>query len=532
MDKISPIDKEWLVPRDAWDKLSIPEKTAMLKAAVSEGIYDLNVIRQKYNEFAEGGSVEVEEEVNTNQFKEGGGIHIKPSHRGRLTELKARTGKSEAELYNDGNPAHKKMVVFARNARKWHAEGGNLFDEAGQLQIGKPYYSYDSNGQLIKTENGEPIINYNITLPDVEVIGTNRNYILKAEQERKKQKTIAKQYLTSVPSISNIMKGLEALYNSSPFVTTASTVNPHVITGMAPTEATPIGNPLNSTTSNFLKWIGKPLDKTRRVKLPEEYIQRITSMSREQRAELMAQERMLKEAGIDMSKIDAGDILDAYDKRMALLSENLPERYTLVRPIGSNGYSLFDNVVESNGIRTVGKTDIYGDADNSFHIGYIQNLTRFDKNKIGGVQERGLNSAINVAKSKGMEGVISGEQYQNAPLQLHVIEKFTDRIPLYGRGYYSNVKAVQDYKKANNIKPSLFEEERYVDTVEEMMKASPDVNTYLTDPNAPAFLLKDGSMAVPTKSILFNPQTINNEGQMIIDWNNPYIFKKGGQLKN
>lgn len=49
----------------------------------------------------------------------GGSIYIKPSHRGRLTELKARTGKTESELYNDGNPAHKKMVVFARNARKW-----------------------------------------------------------------------------------------------------------------------------------------------------------------------------------------------------------------------------------------------------------------------------------------------------------------------------------------------------------------------------------------------------------------------------
>lgn len=53
-------------------------------------------------------------------------IHIKPSHRGRLTELKARTGKSEAELYNDGNPAHKKMVVFARNARKWNRADGGL----------------------------------------------------------------------------------------------------------------------------------------------------------------------------------------------------------------------------------------------------------------------------------------------------------------------------------------------------------------------------------------------------------------------
>lgn len=53
-------------------------------------------------------------------FKDGKSpIYIKPSHRGRLTELKKRTGKSESELYNDGNPAHKKMVVFARNARKW-----------------------------------------------------------------------------------------------------------------------------------------------------------------------------------------------------------------------------------------------------------------------------------------------------------------------------------------------------------------------------------------------------------------------------
>lgn len=46
-------------------------------------------------------------------------IRIKPENRGKLTRLKKRTGKSESELYNDGNPAHKKMVVFARNARKW-----------------------------------------------------------------------------------------------------------------------------------------------------------------------------------------------------------------------------------------------------------------------------------------------------------------------------------------------------------------------------------------------------------------------------
>jgi len=70
-------------------------------------------------------------------LSDGGKIHIKESHKGRLTELKKRTGKTEAELYNDGNPAHKKMVVFARNARKWHSDGGAInkaFDE-GNLDV-------------------------------------------------------------------------------------------------------------------------------------------------------------------------------------------------------------------------------------------------------------------------------------------------------------------------------------------------------------------------------------------------------------
>lgn len=57
-----------------------------------------------------------------------GGPMIKPENRGKLTRLKKRTGKTEAELYNDGNPEHKKMVVFAQNSRRWHkhALGGYL----------------------------------------------------------------------------------------------------------------------------------------------------------------------------------------------------------------------------------------------------------------------------------------------------------------------------------------------------------------------------------------------------------------------
>ena len=63
------------------------------------------------------------------KFKSGGivkrvesgksGIHIKPENRGKLTRLKKRTGKSEAELWKEGDPAVRKMITFARNSRKW-----------------------------------------------------------------------------------------------------------------------------------------------------------------------------------------------------------------------------------------------------------------------------------------------------------------------------------------------------------------------------------------------------------------------------
>lgn len=46
-------------------------------------------------------------------------IRIKPANRGKLTRLKKRTGKSESELYKTGGPAVRKMITFARNARKW-----------------------------------------------------------------------------------------------------------------------------------------------------------------------------------------------------------------------------------------------------------------------------------------------------------------------------------------------------------------------------------------------------------------------------
>lgn len=48
-----------------------------------------------------------------------GGIYIKPSHRGRFTALKERTGHSTSWFKENGTPAQKKMATFALNAAKW-----------------------------------------------------------------------------------------------------------------------------------------------------------------------------------------------------------------------------------------------------------------------------------------------------------------------------------------------------------------------------------------------------------------------------
>lgn len=68
-------------------------------------------------------------------YAEGGGIHIKPSKRGTFTAAAKKHGKSvqgfaSQVLANKENysPAMVKKANFARNAAKWHADGGWLED--------------------------------------------------------------------------------------------------------------------------------------------------------------------------------------------------------------------------------------------------------------------------------------------------------------------------------------------------------------------------------------------------------------------
>lgn len=70
------------------------------------------------------------------EFADGGGIHIAPSKRGTFTAAAKKHGKSvqafaSQVLANPDNysPAMRKKANFARNAAKWHADGGFLMSD-------------------------------------------------------------------------------------------------------------------------------------------------------------------------------------------------------------------------------------------------------------------------------------------------------------------------------------------------------------------------------------------------------------------
>jgi hypothetical protein len=57
-----------------WNKLSMKEKAALIKVAVSNGLTDLDLIKNKYNEFAKGGNLNYSNKHN--KFEDGGNTSI------------------------------------------------------------------------------------------------------------------------------------------------------------------------------------------------------------------------------------------------------------------------------------------------------------------------------------------------------------------------------------------------------------------------------------------------------------------------
>ncbi len=80
-----------------------------------------------------------------------GGIHIKPSHVGRFTAYKKRTGKTTEEALHSKDPKVRAMANFAKNAAKWKHEYG------GTANPFHPIHEYATGGNFAP---GEPDPNY------------------------------------------------------------------------------------------------------------------------------------------------------------------------------------------------------------------------------------------------------------------------------------------------------------------------------------------------------------------------------------
>ena len=114
---------------DKWGSLSMPERASLISLFTGSGVTSLDEMRALYNEYSNGG-----------------GIHIDPSKRGTFTSAAKRHGMGVQEFASrvlsnkdDYSTAMVRKANFARNAAKWHGDGGDLDDNDPK----DPYNSRD-----------------------------------------------------------------------------------------------------------------------------------------------------------------------------------------------------------------------------------------------------------------------------------------------------------------------------------------------------------------------------------------------------
>lgn len=114
---------------DKWGSLSMPERASLISLFTGSGVTSLDEMRALYNEYGNGG-----------------GIHIDPSKKGTFTSAAKRHGMGVQEFASrvlsnkdDYSTAMVRKANFARNAAKWHEEGGDLNDNDPK----DPYNSKD-----------------------------------------------------------------------------------------------------------------------------------------------------------------------------------------------------------------------------------------------------------------------------------------------------------------------------------------------------------------------------------------------------
>ena len=226
------------------------------------------------------------------------------------------------------------------------------------------------------------------------------------------------------------------------------------------------------------------------------------------------QAKKLQEAGVDLSKISFQDLRNSMNKRMQEIINTAPtDRFNMIVPEKDSEivHTIYD-YSKPDGNKVVGRTKI-GVEDGDAHIVYTENVS--NNPNIHKVEERGLNSAIQFANQTGLNGVISGKQLLSAPKTYKVWEHIPEKEIISNRGMHQNANMIPEDAPM-----------RFITEAEEMVGNSKESLYY---PFGSIYRLKKpSSLETKTKSTIFDPTIIDNNGKMRIDWNNPNIFKAVG----
>lgn len=396
-----------------------------------------------------------------------------------------------------------------------YIENGNLYPGAATKKGQQAYSWWNADKPYSYGVNGQPFTRYlTMNEDDVPNLLTVREQNYPIGQWNGKSGFVkSSEKVTSSPVPLENAEGLEY----DPITNVFGKVKYTGLTGSTPSLGTAsfYGSD-NNVTENILKWLGKSSDYKPQTPLSTIFDDKYADNRYLKLAELW------RENGVDLSRVGIEDLPQIFQQRMDEIMATHPERYTLISPsYAPRAYTMNDY----NGDRLVGNIEIGLDQNSNTMIDDIHNMTENVRRGVSptahGVQERGLNAAINVAKSEGGEGVITGREYLSAPKQYHVAQKFHDRKKISDTGIHTNTNMVDERRAALGLSDD------YSDTPATSMLdlARANDKTRKTLLNAPVWLLKSATSHVPSKATIFNPSIIDRFGKMHIDWSDPNIFK-------
>ena len=257
----------------------------------------------------------------------------------------------------------------------------------------------------------------------------------------------------------------------------------------------------NDITRRYLKYVGQNPDKSfAGMKINQD---KLTPLQKQQL-------QILLDNGVDPHYITSKNLDKALQIREKTLFDTAPSNWIYHKPKWDEDLEIMeDQLFDLNNAKSVTPERALYDVsyespkDAAINNAYMTLTDTGDHMDIGmvkktnqyarGTYEHLLNAATNVAKFRKRKGVLSGRDLMSPDITKHLWTKYNDKELFSKNGGYHLYGAYQPGDIMN---------------------------------------IKSPTYRVPeTKSILFNPNVLSDDGKMIIDWNSEDVsFAEGGEV--